>query len=789
MRYYLVVLAAAVLLGALSYPRTASFFTNINTDLTELIPEDYKSVQSINEIRAKFKTTKSLIVIVEDKEPDVARKMVDELGAFLGRSPEVGEVESKKRGFEFFDKHKLLFVDLEDLKTIKDRIDRRIQREKLSGLYIDFESEGDEEFKFGDIENKYKSKYSVGAKNEYFTNDTQTVYSMHVYPKQEPEGIKESKEFYNFVREKVGEFAPENKFPTAKIYFTGTIRTRVDEYNMIIKDLTRAGLISGIGIAIALILYFRRVFAVGFLFLPLTMGIFCSFAFSSFFIKNLNLVTSFLFAILGGLGVEIGIHILSRYLEERRAGKNMEDALFAVLYHTGGSALTSAATVAATFLILIVNNFKGFSEFGFIAGFGLIINYISFMLVFPSLLVLAEKIRILSFKRAFGFEFKKASRTRFPMPRFVLASLAVLAIISVVDLPRLGFEWKFSKIKAQIPEAQEAKAKQRETSSSVNSPAMVVVHSKEEADAVERAIDEKMKNPGTVVNAYKSYYDLMPEDQIDKLAVVGEMKELLADKTLKLVKGEHKKDLDRFKEALNETKTIKEEEIPPKVRELFWGQKEGDNAQIAYINPLPQMEMDNGKNAIKFAEEIQEIKTPVGTFYPSNDSIIFADVLRTMIADGKRVVLLAFIIVFIIVFLDFRKFSTAALIISPIVLGVLYMTGFMYILDLKFNFYNMVVAPTVVGTSIDNSVHLYHRYKELGKGSLMTAYKYAGGASLMSSMTNIFGFLGLVFASHNGLRSIGDLAVSGMVACLITTLVYFPALLQYLEDSLWQNLK
>ena len=88
----------------------------------------------------------------------------------------------------------------------------------------------------------------------------------------------------------------------------------------------------------------------------------------------------------------------------------------------------------------------------------------------------------------------------------------------------------------------------------------------------------------------------------------------------------------------------------------------------------------------------------------------------------------------------------------------------------------------MVGTSIDNSVHLYHRYKETGKGSLMSALRSTGGAALMSSLTNIFGFMGLVFASHNGLRSIGDLAITGMVACMLTTLVYFPALLQVLED-------
>jgi len=92
----------------------------------------------------------------------------------------------------------------------------------------------------------------------------------------------------------------------------------------------------------------------------------------------------------------------------------------------------------------------------------------------------------------------------------------------------------------------------------------------------------------------------------------------------------------------------------------------------------------------------------------------------------------------------------------------------------------MIVIPTVFGTSIDNSIHIYHRFEEMGSKSLMKVLKTSGGAALMSSLTNIFGFLGLVFANHRGLSSIGVLAIAGMMACLFTTLIYFPAALEWL---------
>ncbi len=797
-RWCWAVCLVAIAVTALAAPRAIRLFSNIDTDLIKLLPGDYKSVEQIQLIRNLYVAKKALAVIVEGKEPDRAKAYAIDLAQYLDTDPAVSSVEYTKRGYKFFDKHKLLFVDFEDLETIRDRIDRRIQREKLGGLYIDFEDEsGDEEFKFGDLDQKYKDKYSPGVRSEYYTNDARNIYVIYVRPEGGDENIRDLKSFYSRMQDNVAKYRAARPDETISIHFTDTIRTRVDEYSTIMRDLGRAGLISGIGIFLILIIYFRRVAAAALVFAPLSIGILCTFAVSSYFIDSLNLITSFLFAILGGLGVEIGIHMFSRYVEERRARRDeprekaTEDSLFTMLYHTGGSALTSAATVAATFFVLMINDFKGFSEFGFIAGIGLVINYLTYTLVFPSILVIAEKIRLLGFKRGIGFDrigpLKKFPGLpgKFPMPRFVLAGFAALAIITVLDLPRVQFEWRFSQIKANLPDALLAKSKHQQTSSSVNSPAAVVIRSHEEANAVKEAINASKEKAGeaNVINAFKSYYDLVPEDQEPKMGVIGEIKDLLADDTLKLVKGKYKKDLDDFKKVLNETvKVENESEIPENVREIFKGKRQDLGYEVAFINPLPKMELDDGRNAIRFAEQIGRIDTPLGSFHPSSDAIVFADVLRTMIKDGKRVVVLAFLIVCAIVFLDFRSLRDTALVVSPIALGVLFTFLIMYLFDIRLNFYNIVVIPTSVGTSIDNSIHLYHRYREMGRGSILLALKSSGAAALTSSLTNIFGFLGLMFVYHSGLRSIGELAVAGLLACLFTTLFFFPALLQFLED-------
>ena len=53
---------------------------------------------------------------------------------------------------------------------------------------------------------------------------------------------------------------------------------------------------------------------------------------------------------------------------------------------------------------------------------------------------------------------------------------------------------------------------------------------------------------------------------------------------------------------------------------------------------------------------------------------------------------------------------------------------------------------------------------------------------LVSMLTTMIGFFGLITATHPGLNSIGKLAVIGLVTCFLAAVVVLPALLQILED-------
>src|SRR4029434_565451 len=240
----------------------------------------------------------------------------------------------------------------------------------------------------------------------------------------------------------------------------------------------------------------------------------------------------------------------------------------------------------------------------------------------------------------------------------------------------------------------------------VNSPAVTLVNNEEEAKALEKALEERRKStPNTTIDTARSYYSLVPDRQKEKMAVIGEMKELLADDTIKLVKEEKKKDLNRFKEALNETKPVTWKEVPEDVEELFRGKKDVPGA-LFFVHAIPDLELEDGRNAMAFAAEVGEVKTPLGVFHPSSDAVVYGQVLKTMIHDSKKVLVISFLSVFTFVFINFRDFKKSLLVMIPIVAGVLWVMGLMWATGLSLNLYNMVMIPSIMGLTIDTSINL-----------------------------------------------------------------------------------
>lgn len=125
----------------------------------------------------------------------------------------------------------------------------------------------------------------------------------------------------------------------------------------------------------------------------------------------------------------------------------------------------------------------------------------------------------------------------------------------------------------------------------------------------------------------------------------------------------------------------------------------------------------------------------------------------------------------------------------PVALGLIYLFGFMAILNLlarlvglenqlDLNFINVLTIPIIIGVGVDNGVHLVNRYFESGR-RIRPVVVDTGRALAITALTSIVGFGSLYWAKFQGLNSIAQLGVLSVIALtmvLLASVVVFPAL-------------
>lgn len=136
---------------------------------------------------------------------------------------------------------------------------------------------------------------------------------------------------------------------------------------------------------------------------------------------------------------------------------------------------------------------------------------------------------------------------------------------------------------------------------------------------------------------------------------------------------------------------------------------------------------------------------------------------------GTVAVIIGAIAIFLFLIIDFRSVKDTILAMIPLVLGTLWMVGFMYLFGVKFNMVNFMALPLIIGIGIDDGVHILHRYNIEGRMSLEEVMRFTGRAILLTSLTTCIGFGSMGLASHRGIASMGQVLVFGVMSCFITS--------------------
>jgi len=797
----------------------------IDPDFANLIPDRFPSVQALERIRATVgggETSVDLAIESPSFEANVAfaEALIPRALALQGaRYEEPYFIRTElRRDTEFLQENALYFATNAELDQLETYLDEKIEEAKLEAnpFFFDLDDEEEEDLEADPQAEEMGEAYDNIVGQEYRVSPDSTILVVRFFPAGSSTNIRYIESLYGDFERLIAEMDPASYHPEMATTLAGRLWRQRIEVRAITDDVLGSFGAGVLGVLLTVVVYFfyksyraragqgfdRRVFAselvrtpvmallIG---LPLLMSLTWTFGIAYLAFGALNLMTSTLGLVLFGLGIDYGIHFYARYTEERGSGLPVVDAVEQTFESTGQAITVGALTTAAALYVLVMADFKGFSEFGLIAGTGVLFALVAMIVVMPALLALFERIRLLNLGGTSSPLAGASGRRRFPAARgLVLGSLAAV-VASVLLIPRISFEYRFGELEPTYPEwvAVNSKVGEGFSTRGRRNPAYVVVDDPAEVPAVMAALHDKIEQDTTQriigadtftttilsVESLQERFPLERQAQERKLARIAAIRARLSDP---FIEAEASDDLDKLRRAAGTSAPIPLDSVPDFLTKQFTS-KTGELGGFIVI--YPAVGLSDGRLSMAFAEDVGTIVTEEGrTYHASSTSIVAADMLRLMQHEAPLMVLATFVIVAVLMWANFGQVRWALLALLPLVVGVLWMLLLMEVFAMRLNFYNLVVLPAVLGIGNDAGAHLVHRYREEGPGSILAVLRSTGEHVTMGAVTTMIGFGGLLLSFHPGLNTIGELAVVGIGTTLLAALIFLPALLQWLED-------
>jgi len=799
--------ALAILLAIPAAWRTATLYRHLRSELEELLPRSAPSVVAIDELRHRMAGLMYLGVLVDVGSPDrlaAGERFLDDLAARVRTYPQ-SDVSDVRTGFaaerKFVESHAAALLDLEDLKTIRQRIEDRLHWEyaKETGTLLD-DTEPAPTLDFSDVEKKYESEFGGSAlEGTRFSSRKLGVTLMLVEVGGFSTSAAQSAALIDRVRADMKALGGTDRYaPGMRVGFTGDVAISAEETAALVEDLTISSVVVVLTVLTAIVLFYGWGRSIPILFLPLAVGTVYAFALASlppFGITELNSNTAFLGSIIIGNGINFGIIQLARYVEARRHGDSVEDSLALALWATRKGTLSAALAAGVAYASLVAMQFRGFRQFGVIGGLGMVLAWGATYFLMPPLIVWLDRGGFTGRKRVQARSLMSwVARAVAGRPRLFAAGAAVVTLLAAWQIRGFGrgqLEYDFSRLRRADTWVSGEGYWGKKMDVLLHrylTPTAVLTDSQAEASAVEARLRAAGPPLRDMIASIRSYGDLVPANAAEKAAEVHVIrKKLTANIRDSMAPGERDK-LERLIGRGDQSAAeadaqfhIRDADVP-EVLTRGLRERDGSVGRAILVYPNPAAAWWRGETMTTFVREMRvAAQAPVALggrpARVAGGPTLSADIISSMEHDGPLASGLAFAGVALTVLLLFRWGIATPFVIGSLIVGVLWLLAVSMRTDIKINFVNFIAFPITFGIGVDYAVNVMGRYLRDGGRSVAAAVRGTGGAVALCSFTTIVGYSSLLMAKNVGLFLFGVLAVLGEVTCLVTAVIVLPAVL------------
>jgi hopanoid biosynthesis associated RND transporter like protein HpnN len=529
------VLTIAVTVAAGNY---AVGTLTINTDPASLLSSDLPARRLYTEFEKVFpQFADSIVIVIDGDSPDRAEDAMFALVPALTAEKDLFKTVFAPQTDPFFRRNGLLFLDLEEVQDLSDRVARsqgllaRLAAEPtLIGLFDVLglaltESDGDRAV--GDLADTLERIAVVAetvndGKPEPLSwielmrgdgsDDDDLRRFIVVQPKLEFDSLMPAETAMDAIREIAGKLGltPENG---VVLRLTGSAALASEEIGSVSVGVSLASIISLVLVTALLIFGLRSIKLAVLLVVTLNIGLVWAAAFTAVSIGHLSLMSVAFAVLFIGLGDDFANAFGLRYKEEIDAGHDHVAALRVAAEGSARPLGLSALAAAAGFYSFVPTDYIGLSELGLIAGTSMFLALIATYTALPALLTLTPLRRSPPTAAPVGLE-----RLLRRHGRLVASVAIVLGGAAFICVPQVRFD--LNPINLKDPTVESVQTFLDLAKSSRNSPFTIQVLTPN-VDTATRLADTL--DDLTEVDSTVTVRNFVPKNQPEKITAVEEM--------------------------------------------------------------------------------------------------------------------------------------------------------------------------------------------------------------------------------------------------------------------------
>jgi predicted RND superfamily exporter protein len=766
------------------------------TEFSDLLPQDQPSVVELGNILARTRGLSNVFVVLEGPDPAALCGLAD---ALVPRLAAIGgpAVESARCGVQDARKFLMaragLFLSENDLAELESHLSAEERRAFRGAIGADLDDDDAAATDWNDLERRLTTKVESFSRypDGYFQGPSpygtaQLVTLKSAVVTGDLAGARETlARVSGVVSRVIAERGDAGR--GVRVGYAGDLVVSMAEYELVRRDVLSVGGVGVAAVLVVLLLFFRSLRAL--LALGVTIGAGCAvtFGLTELALGHLNVATAFLFSIVAGNGVNFGIIWLARFVEERQAGRPPERAALEASRGTWAATLTAACAAAAAYAALGIGHFRGFRHFALIGASGMLLCWVASYTLLPAIAVILERrpaaakrtLPFAHFERPFAWIVRRAPRATV-VGALGLATAAFVA--GGIYLLRGPLEYDMRRLYSDGPTTGEL-YRVSHLAADILGPAdnagmVVLTNDAGDTPLLAATLRRRRDSAAPAEKPFEEVHtldDLVPRDQEARLARVRDLaRRLRRDHD----RGAFSDELWAKLEPLLPTAATRPfgvADLPPALVELFT-EKDGTRGRILFIEPTAgQSDSDLGY-LLRWADAFRRTELASGrVVHGSGRAVIFADLLRASLIDMPRSIVLSLLLTGATVVLLFRRRRPVAIVLGSLALALVWMVGALAAADVRLSFINFIALPITFGIGVDYPVNVYGRYAQDPEGGILRAMRGAGGAVLLCSLTTSLGYLALLRAHNQAVRSLGAVAVLGEVSCVVAALLVLPA--------------